>query len=120
MRASMQKVASTQSSYTDGEPPISGRKESFSKKTKRQVSTQESVGGDMPLPDGLLDRLKASNWSERDDGVTELEEFVSTYPRALAPHLHKVSGWVWMGVSRHVCVCVRACELVCMCILSLV
>ena len=118
MRASMQKAASTQPSYTDGEPPISGRKESFSKKTKRQYSTQESVGGDIPLPDGLLDRLKASNWSERDDGVTELEEFVSTYPRALAPHLHKVSVCEWMGGSRHVCAC--ACELVCMCILSLV
>ena len=55
----------------------------------------------MPLPDGLLDRLKASNWSERDEGVSELEEFVSAYPRALAPHLHKVSVCVY--------VCVRAC-----------
>ena len=54
---------------------------------------RKTVSGstEMPLPDGLLDRLKASNWSERYEAVSELEEFVTTYPYSLAPHLHKVS-----------------------------
>ena len=43
------------------------------------------------LPDGLLERLKASNWSERYEAISELEVFVNTYPSAMATHLHKVN-----------------------------
>ena len=44
----------------------------------------------LSLPEGLLERLKASNWSERYEAISELEAFVSAHPAAMAPHLHKV------------------------------
>ena len=57
-----------------------------------ESSGQSGVGVEsVPLPEGLVDRLKASNWSERFEAVTDLENFVNVYPTALAPHLHKVS-----------------------------
>ncbi len=46
---------------------------------------------EVPLPDGLLNKLRSGNWSERLEGVTELEDFVNNYPKALGPHLLKVS-----------------------------
>ncbi len=52
---------------------------------------------EMPLPDGLLNKLRSSNWSERFDGVTELEEFVNDYPKALGPHLLKVHKKLCFG-----------------------
>ncbi len=45
---------------------------------------------DVPLPDGLLEKMKSSNWSERFEAVAELESFVNNYPKALGPHLLKV------------------------------
>lgn len=57
---------------------------------------QDSTGGapivhEVQLPDGLLERLKASNWNERYEAISELEMFVNTHPTAMAPHLHKVT-----------------------------
>lgn len=60
--------------------------------------SQESVGSAVPppmvhdvqLPEGLLERLKASNWSERYEAIADLEVFVSSHPAAMAPYLHKV------------------------------
>lgn len=87
MRASSNKSLS--SSYTDGGPtPV---KEGSSKKQRRQQSTSSESGVvEVPLPDGLLDKLKSSSWSERFEGVNELEEFVNVHPKALAPYLLKV------------------------------
>lgn len=68
-------------------------------KTRKQHSyvSQESAGSVVPsmgyevqLPEGLLERLKASNWNERHEAISELEAFVSAHPAAMAPHLHKV------------------------------
>ena len=67
-----------------------------SKKHQRYV-VQDSASApppavhEAPLPDGLLERLKASNWSERHEAISELEMFVNTYPSALTPYLHKVN-----------------------------
>ena len=55
----------------------------------QEVITQTPA--EVPLPDGLCERLKASDWSERFEAVSELETFVNTYPTALAPHLRKVN-----------------------------
>ena len=70
-----------------------------SSKSRRQHSytSQESAGSVVPpmahevqLPEGLLERLKASSWSERHEAISELEAFVSAHPAAMTPHLHKV------------------------------
>ena len=70
-----------------------------SSKTRKQHSyvSQESAGSvvlsmgyEVQLPEGLLERLKASNWNERHEAISELEAFVSAHPAAMAPHLHKV------------------------------
>lgn len=45
---------------------------------------------DIALPEGLLDRMKASNWNERFEAISELEVFVNDHPTAMASHLHKV------------------------------
>lgn len=43
------------------------------------------------MPEGLADRLQASNWSERDEAITELERYVvSSPPQNLSPQLQKV------------------------------
>jgi len=39
----------------------------------------------------MVDRLQASNWSERDEAIAELERYVVTnLPQSLSPQLHKV------------------------------
>ena len=69
---------------------------SSSSKAKKHQSYHESSSvpaplvHDVPLPDGLLERLKASNWSERYEAISDLEAFVNAHPIAMAPHLHKV------------------------------
>lgn len=70
-------------------------KDTSSKKARKHSSSSinapsEPVIMDVPLPDGLLEKMKSSNWSERFEGVAELESFVNNYPRALGPHLLKV------------------------------
>lgn len=55
-------------------------------------ASQTTHGGDNPpLPDRLVERLNASNWEERQEAINVLERFVDTYPKALEPHMHKVS-----------------------------
>jgi len=79
---------STSANYTPKRPP----------KKQHHGAGAESLGqGGMgaesvPLPEGLVDRLKANNWSERFEAVSDLENFVNVYPTALAPHLHKVGS----------------------------
>ena len=97
---------SVQMEHHDGSPGGSGQPspssvspKNFSSKSRKQHSyvSQESAGNVVPpvvhevqLPEGLLERLKASNWSERYEAISELEAFVSAHPAAMAPHLHKV------------------------------
>ena len=74
-------------------------KKSSRKQQQQHGAVGESLGQSgvgvesVPLPEGLVDRLKASNWSERFEAVSDLENFVNVYPTALAPHLHKVSDY---------------------------
>ena len=86
-------------SPSSGHPsPSSVSPKSSSSKSKKQQGfvNLDSSGvpppmvQDVPLPNGLLDRLKASNWSERFEAISELEAFVNAHPTAMAPHLHKV------------------------------
>ena len=79
--------------------PSSVSPKNSSSKSRKQHSyvSQESTGNVVPpvvhevqLPDGLLERLKASNWSERHEAISELEAFVSAHPAGMAPHLLKV------------------------------
>ena len=65
------------------------------KHSKKHSTASEGVGGRVDtaaaaLPDGLLERLSASDWSERFEAISELERFISMHPTAMAPHLHKV------------------------------
>lgn len=82
-----------------GHSPSSVSPKNSSSKSRKQHSyvSQENAGNvvppviyEVPLPEGLLERLKASNWSERYEAISELEAFVSAHPAAMAPHLHKV------------------------------
>jgi len=47
---------------------------------------------ELPIPDDLLTRLKSSEWKERYQGVTELEQFVDDNPAAIGSHVVKVSN----------------------------
>jgi len=44
----------------------------------------------MPLPEELLNKLKSTEWKERHQGVTDLEQLIDSNPQALGPHIVKV------------------------------
>ena len=56
----------------------------------RRASQATHGGGNPPLPDRLVERLKASNWEDRQEAINILEQFVDSHPKALEPHMHKV------------------------------
>lgn len=87
---------SSNSTFASANPTMkkSSRKQQQQHGAVGESSGQSGVGVEsVPLPEGLVDRLKASNWSERFEAVSDLENFVNVYPTALAPHLHKVSDY---------------------------
>ena len=53
-------------------------------------------GENPPLPDRLVEQLKASDWEDRQKAITVLEQFVDQYPKALEPHMHKVHVCIYM------------------------
>ena len=82
--------------------PRAGVKEVESKpRTGRRVTQQTShavVGGENPpLPDRLVERLKANDWEDRQEAISVLERFVDQHPKALEPHMNKVLYY-------HVCI----------------
>ena len=87
------------SSYGHPSPSsVSPKNSSLKSRKQHSYVSQESAGNvvvpvvhEAQLPEGLLERLKASNWNERHEAISELEAFVSARPAAMAPHLHKVN-----------------------------
>ncbi len=60
------------------------------KKPRKQLIHAHEVQ-DVPLPEGIVDRLQANNWSERHEAITELEGYItSTTPQSLSPQLQRV------------------------------
>jgi len=53
--------------------------------------TRVSANAEMPLPEELLCRLRSTEWKERYQGVTELEQLIDTGPQSLGPHIVKVT-----------------------------
>jgi len=47
---------------------------------------------EIPIPEDLLIRLKSSEWKERYQGVTELEQFVDSNPAAIGSNVVKVTN----------------------------
>ena len=59
-------------------------------RNSRRVTHAAHSGEHPPLPDRLVERLKASGWEDRQEAISDLEQFVDAHPRALGPHMLKV------------------------------
>ena len=46
---------------------------------------------EIPLPEGILGRMKENDWNERNQAITELEVFIMTHPGGLGSNIVKVS-----------------------------
>ena len=54
------------------------------------LQTRVSASVEVSLPEELLSQLKSTEWKERYQGVTELEQLIDNGPQALGPHIVKV------------------------------
>lgn len=45
---------------------------------------------EIPLPEGLLGKMGANDWNERNQAITELEKFIVTHPSGLGSNITKV------------------------------
>ena len=57
----------------------------------QRASQAMHSGENPPLPDRLVEQLKANNWEDRQKAINVLERFVDQHPKALEPHMNKVS-----------------------------
>ena len=65
--------------------------EEVNAKPRNTRRVTQSVGETPPLPDRLVERFNACNWEDRLEAINVLERFVDQYPKALGPHMNKVS-----------------------------
>ena len=54
------------------------------------IQTRISASVEVPLPEEILAQLKSTEWKERYQGVTKLEQLVDSDPQSLRPHIVKV------------------------------
>lgn len=90
-------LSSNPSSAAQSTIPATGQ--SPPKTRKRRVSAQPVEAGyvtdaTVPLPDDLLVKMKASDWKERQEAITELEMFIQSYPMGLGSNVVKVSPFI--------------------------
>ena len=63
-----------------------------SRKQQGHVHETPMTVQEIPVPERLVERLQASNWSERYEAVNDLERYVVTAcPQVMTSQLHKVS-----------------------------
>ena len=60
----------------------------------RRASQNAQGGENPPLPHRLVERLKCDSWEDRKEAICVLEKFVNRYPKALEPHMNKVTHTV--------------------------
>ena len=82
---------------------------------RRHNSTQNHFVGHDPLSPALLERLRAPEWNERFEAVSQLEDIVDDNPKGMAPYAVKVSIFLCvsdcMRAIRHGCKhCVHVTE----------
>ena len=61
------------------------------KASTAKASAAVHCGENPPLPDRLVERLNAGSWEDRQEAINVLERFVDKHPKALEPHMHKVT-----------------------------
>ena len=54
------------------------------------VQTRVAASVEVPLPEELLSQLKSTEWKERYQGVTKLEQLIDSGPQSLGSHTVKV------------------------------
>ena len=47
---------------------------------------------EIPLPDGLLAKMTANDWKERQEAISELESFIMSYQIGLGFNIIKVKN----------------------------
>ena len=75
--------------------PLSAEVLSRSKKQQQRHMPELSgsvASQEIPLPDGLLERLQASSWNERHAAISDLEKYIiNSRPQTMSSYLHRVS-----------------------------
>ena len=83
----------SQQSSSGSEPPSrrSRKQQHHHHHSSSEPARTVGGGGDLPLPEGLVERMQASSWSERFEAITELEKYVATAaPQNMTTQLQKV------------------------------
>ena len=58
------------------------------------TQTRVSTNTDVPLPEELMSQLKSTEWKERYQAVTKLEQLIDSDPQSLGPHIVKVKIFI--------------------------